>query len=183
MPQRGNVLRLPTPPQVTGSFQNHQQEMQAISDYLKQTNTILNQGLQSLQNRLNTVQQTGAAVPPNVTGLTVTGQQGCFALTWNRIVNVDGYVIIQASDAAMTQRTGRFNISDGQQCSYNIPVGNVAITAYFEVYAYQGNHYGDPSPAVKATTKTYTTSESAPPAPPLPPPPPKIVPVRSGPNL
>lgn len=183
MPTRGNTYIIPTPPTLSGSLANYQQDMQALQDHLTQMTTIVNQSLQSHQNRLNTIQQTGAVAPPTVTGLAVSGRQGLFSLTWNRIMNADGYVITQAKDSGMAQLIGRFNVSDGQQCSYQVPVGNVAVKNYFQVYAYQGSQYGSPSPAVSATTVAFTTPESAPVAPPIAPPQPLIVPVRSGPNL
>ena len=181
--RRGNVARLPQPPNVSGILQNSGQDVKALHEHLTQMTTILNQALQSLQNRMNTVQQVGASTPPNVSGLTVTGKQGLFYLTWNRIANVDGYVITQATDSSMKKLVGRYNISDGQQCTFTVPVGNVAVTNSFQIYAYQGPNYSDPSQAVTATTLTYTTAESAPPAPPIAPQQPKNVPVRSGPNL
>ena len=144
---------------------------------------ILNQGLQSLQNRVNTVQQVTAKQPPTVTGLSVTGKQGLFHLTWNRIDNTDGYVVTQATDTGMVHLVGRYHVPDGDSNSHQIPVGNVAVTHSFQVYAYQGNKYSDPSPAVTATTLTYTTPEVAPPLPPNAPRQPKKAQVRSGPNL
>lgn len=181
--RRGNVLRLPLPPAVQGSIAASGQDVKALHEHINLITTILNQGLQSLQNRVNSIQQVTAKAPSTVTGLTVTGKQGLFYLTWNRIANTDGYVVTQASDTGMMQLIGRYNVADGNSCSYQIPVGNVAVTNSFQVYAYQGQQYSDPSPAVTATTLTYTTPESAPPAPPIAPLQPKKAPVRSGPNL
>jgi hypothetical protein len=162
---------------------NHDANMKALTEHLGTMTTILNQAVQSLQNRLNTVQQVGAVAPPPVSGLAVAGKQGLFHLTWNRIKNADGYVITQASDSGMTQLVGRYTIPDGNQSVHQIPVGNVAVTNYFQVYAYQGNKYSDPSPAVKGLSVVYGSTESAPPAPPIAPLQPKIAPIRSGPNL
>jgi len=181
--RRGNVLRLPLPPPVKGSIQDAPEDVKNLHEHLNLMTTVLNQALQGLQNRVNTVQQVTAKAPPNVSSFTVTGKQGLFHLTWNRINNVDGYVITQASDTGMVQLVGRFNVSDGQQCSFQIPVGNVAVTNSFQIYAYQGNKYGDPSPIVTGTTVVYGSTESAPPAPPIAPLQPKKAPVRSGPNL
>lgn len=181
--RRGNVYRLPSPPPPKGQIGTYEADSKALHEHLTTMTTILNQALQGLQNRMNTVQQTGAKAPPPVSGLTVTGKQGSFQLTWSRMANVDGYVVVQASETAMTQLVGRYNLPDGQQCSHSIAVGNVAVTNSFQVYAYQGPKYSDPSPVATATTLTYTTSEAAPPAPPMAPQPPKISPVRSGPNL
>lgn len=180
---RGNVARLPLPPRPMGDARNAMKDVQALYEHLSLMTTILNQGLQSLQNRQNTVQQTGATVPPTVTGLTVTGKQGCFWLTWNRIKNVDGYVVVQASDTAMSQLIGRFPVPDGDSCTLSIAVGNAAVTSSFQVYAYQGKKYSEPSAVVTATTVAFGAGEAAPPTPPLAPRQPKLAPIRSGPNL
>ena len=145
--------------------------------------TLLNQSLQTMQTRLDTIQQIGAQKPPTVSGLTVTGKQGLFYLTWNRIKNADGYVVVQGTDSTMVQITNRYPVPDGDSCSYSVPVGNVVVTASFQVFAYQGPQYSEPSPAVSATTVAYGAGEAAPPRPPLAPRPVKLAPVRSGPNL
>jgi hypothetical protein len=176
-------MRLPLPPAVSGKVGDAGQDVKALHEHLVQMTDILNQGLQSLQNRMNSVQQVTAKTPPTVTGLNVTGKQGLFFLTWNRIKNTDGYVITHASDAGMVQLVGRYNIPDGNTCSHQIPVGNVAMTGSFQVYAYQGQKYSDPTPIVTATTAVYGSSEAAPPTPVIPPLQPKKAPVRSGPNL
>lgn len=181
--RRGNVLRLPMPPPLSGKITETQQDSKLVYEHLVNMTNIINQGLQSLQNRQNTVQQVTAKIPPTVTGLSVTGKQGLFFLTWNRIENTDGYVVTQASDTGMVQLIGRFHVPDGDSCSTTVSVGNVAATNSFQVYAYQGQRYSDPSPIVTATSLTYTTPEAAPPAPAIPPRQPKKFPVRSGPNL
>jgi hypothetical protein len=183
MSRRGNVARLPVPPPLSGKINNLEADTKALNEHLGTMTAILNQALQGLQNRMNTVQQIGAKTPPTVTGLTITGKQGLFHLTWNRIAHVDGYVITQASDTAMTQLIGRYNLPDGERCTFAIPVGNVAVTNSFQVYGYQGPKYSEPSPTVTATTLVYASSEAAPPAPLFSPRHPKLVPVRSGPNL
>lgn len=181
--RRGNVYRLPMPAPPKGGFQNLESDLKAMHEYLVQQTTILNQGLQIHQARLNTIQQVGAVTPPPVSGLVVTGKQGLFHLTWNRMKNVDGYVVVQASDAAMTQLVGRYNIPDANQSLHQIPVGNVAVTNYFQVYAYTGPKYSDPSPTVTGVSLVYGSAEAAPPAPPIAPLQPKLAAVRSGPNL
>ena len=183
MTRHPTVQRLPSPPPLRGGLANHDADIKAMSEHLNAMTTILNQSLPEIQNALNTVQQSGAKAPPPVSGLTVTGKQGLFHITWNRMVNVDGYVVVHASDTAMTQLVGRYNIPDGNTPVHQIPVGNVAVTGSFQVYAYQGNQYSDPSPAVTATTLAYAGMEAAPPAPPIAPQHPKIAPVRSGPTL
>jgi len=183
MARRGNVARLPLPPSVSGSFAKAGEDVKILQAHLVEMTTILNQSLQSLQNRQNTVQQTGATTPPTVTGLAVTGKQGCIYLVWKRINNVDGYVVMQATDSAMSSLVGRYNVPDGDQASFVLPIGNNASTFYFQVYAYQGPKYSDPSAIVSGTSLTYTSSEAAPPTPPIAPRHPKIAPVRSGPNL
>lgn len=181
--RKGAYDRLPSPPPLKGTIQSVPEDMKALSDHLAQMTLILNKLNQNMSQRLNTVQQTGAQTPPNVSGLTVTGKQGLFYLTWNRIKNADGYVIEQASDSGMTQLVGRYTLTDANQCLHQVPVGNVAVTNYFRVYAYQGPKMGDPSPAVSGTTVAYGSAEAAPPAPPIAPLAPKISPPRSGPNL
>lgn len=181
--RRGNVARLPLPPTVSGNIAEAGKEVKALHEHLSTMTTILNQALQSLQGRINTVQQTGAVRPPTVTALAVAGKQGLFYLTWNRITHADGYVVLQASDTGMKQIVGRYNIPDGDSCSYSVPVGNVAVTNSFQVFAYQGPKYSDPSGTVTATTAVYASAESAPSAPPIAPRQPKLAPVRSGPNL
>lgn len=178
--RRGSVYRIPVPPNIMGDFASHQQDMKAISDYFLQLHVILNPALQSMQNRLNTIQQTGATAPPAVQGLTVTGRQGAFYLTWKRIVNVDGYEIEQASDAAMTQFIGRFNVPGADTCTWSLAVGNAATTAYFRVYAYQGTQYGPPSPAVSGVTVAFGGGEAALPTPAIAPRPVLVAPLRSG---
>jgi len=158
-------------------------DIRALHGHITQATIILNQALQSLQNRINTVQQVKALTPPTVTGLAVQGKQGCFYITWNRIAHVDGYVIVQANDSQMSQVIGRFPVPDGDSCVYSLAVGNAAVTSFFQVYAYQGPKYSDPSAIVSATTSTYGAGEAAPQQPGIAPRQPKIAPVRSGPNL
>lgn len=181
MARQTNVLRLPVPPTLTSKLEPENAKM--LNEHLQNMTTILNQALQSFQNRLNTVQQTGASAPPPVSNVAVVGKQGLFHITWNRIKNADGYVIVQAADSAMKQIIGRYNIPDGQSVSHQIPVGNTAVTGSFQVYAYQGPKVGNPSNIITGTTLTYTTSEAAPTTSNTPPQPPLIAPVRSGPNL
>jgi len=178
--RRGNVFRLPSPPVLSNRFEDGPENNKLISEHLKTLNEIVNQAFTSFQGRLNTIQQVKAKTPPNVSGLTVAGKQGLFHLTWNRIENTDGYVVVQASDTSMVNLIGRYNIPDGDQVSHQIPVGNVAMTSSFQVYAYQGNQYSEPSPIVTATTSVYGSSESAPQAPPIAPRQPKKAPIRNG---
>lgn len=156
----------------------------ANPEHWNQVVKILNQNIQTLQNNVNTITQVGAKSPNPVSGVSAQGKQGMFSLTWNRMNNVDGYVILQANDAAMTQITNRYTIPDGQQCSYTIAVGNQAQTSHFQIFAYQGPRYSKPSNGVSATSVVFGTStDSAPKTPPLAPLSPLIKPVRSGPNL
>lgn len=178
--RRGNVFLLPSPPALSGDYQN---DSNLLREHLNAWHTIMNQAIQSFQGRINTVQQVNAQKPPNVTGFTVDGKQGLFSLVWNRIKNSDGYVILQASDSAMVNIIGRYHVDDGSQCSHQIVVGNVAVTSYFQIYAYQGPQYGEPSPIVASTTVVYGSVEASPTLPPIAPLPPKTYPVRSGPNL
>lgn len=172
--RQSNVQRLPLPPESAAS------DVKALHDHVVQMTVILNQAVQSLQNRVNTVQQVGAKSPPNVSGFAVEGKQGLFSLVWNRIANVDGYVVVHATDTAMKQIVGRYNIPDANQPLHQISVGNVAVTGSFQVYAYQGNKYSQPSPIITKTTAVYGSAESAPVTPPKSPLPPKLAPVRNG---
>jgi hypothetical protein len=169
--RKGNSFRLPSTMDLTDPAQ------------AKLFVGIANQALQSFQSRLDTIQQIGAKEPPVVSGFSVEGKQGLFNLTWNRIKNVDGYVVIQAADPGMLPIIGRCHIADGQQCSFKIMVGNVAVTASFQIFAYQGPKYSHHSPTVTATTLLYGAAEAAPASPPIAPQHPKVAPVRSGPNL
>ena len=126
----------------------------------------LNRILQNLGDRLDTIQQVGATAPPPVTGLTVTGKQGVICLTWQRIQNVDGYIILGAAESTMSQIVLRFNVPDSDTCTYSHPVGNVAVQYYFTVSAYQGNLVGQPSNTIAATSVAYTSVGTAPPIPP-----------------
>lgn len=181
--RKGNTYRLPPPPTVKGTPESAPDDVKALQTHIATITDVLNQSLQTMQTRIDTVQQIGAKKPPTVTGLTVTGKQGLFHLTWNRQDNVDGYVVVQGTDSTMQQITNRYHVSDGDAAQLQIPVGNVAVAANFQVYAHQGPMYSDPTTAAGGTTLMYTTSESAPPAPPIAPRPPKLAPVRSGPNL
>jgi hypothetical protein len=181
--RRGNVFRLPLPPTVGGTLASSGQDVKILQEHIVQMTNISNQAFQSLQNRQNTVQQVTAKQPPTVTGFSVTGKQGLFFLTWNRISHVDGYVITQAQDSGMVQLINRFNLPDGDTVAYSIPIGNVAATNSFQVYAYQGPKMSDPSNIVTATSLAYTTPEAAPPLPGIAPRHPKKVPPRVGPNL
>lgn len=181
MARQTNIFRLPVPPTLMSKLEPDNATI--LNKHLQEMTVILNQALQSFQNRLNTIQQTGKNNVPNVQGFTVTGKQGLFYLSWKRIKNVDGYVIMQAADSQMKQLTNRYHISDGQQVSFQVAVGNVVVTSSFQIYAYQGPNYGSPSNIVTATTSAYGAGESAPPTPPIAPQPPLLAPVRSGPNL
>jgi hypothetical protein len=127
----------------------------------------LNRILSEIHQRLGTVQQTGVPQPPAVQGLTAAGQQGCHYITWQRQVNVDGYIIIASTDNAQSKIYYRTTIPDGDAVSFSFPVGNVAQTLYWSVSAYRGNRMGVQSSIISSTSKTFTTSESAPAAAPL----------------
>jgi len=181
MARQSTILRLPVPPVLNSKFDP--ELARQLNEHLNTMTTILNQALQGTQNRLATVQQTGAIAPPIVSNFTATGKQGLFHLTWNRIKNADGYVIMHASDMGMKNVIGRYHVPDGQSVSHQIPVGNVATTGYFQMYAYQGPQYSKPSAVVSATTSVYGSAEAAPVTSKTAPQNPLVSPVRSGPNL
>lgn len=122
----------------------------------------LNKILQNLGDRLDTVQQMGAITPTAPQGVAVTGQQGLLNVVWNRIQNVDGYVICWSANKGMVPLLGRYTIHDSEAGNYRLPVGNVAVTYFFTVSAFQGNKMSSPSNATSGTSVAFTTSAAAP---------------------
>lgn len=122
----------------------------------------LNKILQNLGDRLDTVQQIGANKPSTPQGVVVEGKQGLFNVVWNRIQNVDGYIVTWSTAAGMVPLLGRYTLHDSDAANYRLPVGNVAVTYFFTVSAFTGNKVSSPSNAVSASTIAYTTSGSAP---------------------
>ena len=122
---------------------------------------LLNQILQNVEQRLDTVQQVGVSAPPSVTGVSATGKQGSIWLTWQRIQNVDGYMIVGATDSAMSAKVMQFNAPHSDTCTYAIPIGNSATQYFFTVSAYRGNVVGLPSVTVSATSVVFSTSTEA----------------------
>lgn len=127
---------------------------------------LLNRILVQAQQRLDTIQSIGATQPKAPQTVTATGRQGCIWLTWQRVVNADGYTVIVASESTMTKLVGRHSLPDSDSCTYQLPVGNVASQFWFQVFSYRGNQLSPPSPTVTATSATYGAGESAPPTPP-----------------
>lgn len=122
--------------------------------------------LVEIQQRLDTVQQIGTKTPPAPTSPVATGKQGCIWLTWQRIANVDGYIVLSGSESTMTKLVGRHNLPDSESCTFQLPVGNSATQYFFQVFAYRGNQISPPSPTVNATSIAFGSGESAPPNPP-----------------
>ena len=140
----------------------------------------LNNILAETQNRLDTVQQVGAKKPPTPIGPSAQGRQGLIWLTWNRVVNVDGYSVVVATSADMSKVLHRVDIPGSETCVYQMPVGNNAFQAWFQVYSYRGKLYSTPSNIVTATSVAFGAGEGAPPAPPVDPRNPLKAPLRSG---
>lgn len=122
----------------------------------------LNKLLQNMGDRLDTIQQIGAKAPPAPLNLTVTGKQGLIAVTWSRIVNVDGYVVCWSIFQNMLPIAGRTTLHDSDSCDFRLPVGNAVAAYYFTVSAFVGNQMSSPSNAVQAASLAYTTVGSAP---------------------
>lgn len=122
----------------------------------------LNKLLQNLGDRLDTVQQIGATAPPAPLNLAAVGKQGLFAVTWNRIENVDGYVLCWSANSTMVPIAGRATLHDSDSCDFRLPVGNCVAAYFFTVSAFIGNQVSSPSNAVQASTIAYTTVGSAP---------------------
>jgi hypothetical protein len=152
-------------------------------DEVRQHIALLNQVIQNFSNRLDTIQQVGAVAPSAPLNVVAEGKQGYIGLTWNRIVNVDGYTVIWALDSKMSQLVGRISLPDGETCSYRLPTGNSATTYYFQVSAYKGNQISLPSVTVTATSVAYTTTGTPAANPPQAPRAPQVVGIRNGTTL
>lgn len=126
----------------------------------------LNKILLEIGQRLDTVQQTGGSKPVAPQNLTATGKQGCIWVTWNRVVGVDGYLLMVATESTMTKNVGRYNLPDSEQCAFQLPTGNSATKYYFQAYSYRGPQQSQPSPVANATSVAYGAGEAAPPNPP-----------------
>jgi hypothetical protein len=143
----------------------------------------LNRVLVEVQNRLDTIQQVGAKVPATPLSPSASGRQGLIWLTWNRVTNVDGYTVVVATAADMSKVLHRVDIPGSETCVYQMPVGNNAFQAWFQVYSYRGTKYSTPSNIVTATSVAFGAGEGAPPAPPVDPRNPLQVPLRNGTTL
>lgn len=141
----------------------------------------LNRILVEVQQRLDTVQSIGASAPAAPQTVTATGKQGAIWLTWQRIANADGYIVIVSNESTVTKLIGRHNLPDSESCTFHLPVGNVAVQYYFQVFSYRGNQVSPPSPTVTATSVVYGAGEAAPPTPPQDPRNPKIAGLSGGP--
>lgn len=143
----------------------------------------LNRVLTEIKHRLDTIQQVGAQKPATPISPAATGRQGLVWVTWNRVVNVDGYSIVVATSSDMSKILHRVDIPGSETCVYQMPVGNNVSTYYFQVYSYRGTKYSTPSNIVSAASVAFTTPEAAPPAPPVDPRNPLKAPLRNGTTL
>src|SRR5215831_16878237 len=121
----------------------------------------LNRTLIEIQQRLDTIQSIGARVPIAPQTVTATGKQGVIWLTWRRVKNADGYILVYGTDSTMVKILGRRVLADSETCDYQLPVGNVAVTYYFRIYTYRGNQVSDPSPTASAASVSFGAGEAA----------------------
>lgn len=140
----------------------------------------LNRILVEIQQRLDIIQQVGAKKPVTPLSPKATGRQGLIWVTWNRVVNVDGYCVVVSTASDMSKVLHRQDIPGSETCTYQFPVGNNASTYYFQIYSYRGKLYSTPSNVVSAASLAFTTAEAAPPAPPVDPRNPLKAPLRNG---
>lgn len=140
----------------------------------------LNRVLVEIQQRLDIIQQVGAKKPVTPLSPTATGRQGLIWVTWNRVVNVDGYCVVVSTASDMSKVLHRQDIPGSETCTYQFPVGNNASTYYFQIYSYRGKLYSTPSNVVSAASVAYGAGEVAPPAPPVDPRNPLKAPLRNG---
>ena len=143
----------------------------------------LNRVLTEIKHRLDTIQQVGATKPTTPRSPSATGRQGLIWLTWNRVVNVDGYSVVVSTASDMSKILHRQDIPGSETCTYQFPVGNNSATYYFQIYSYRGTQYSTPSNIVSGTSAAYGAGEAAPPAPPVDPRNPLRAPLRNGTTL
>lgn len=140
----------------------------------------LNRVLVEIQQRLDVIQQVGAKKPATPLSPSATGRQGLIWVTWNRVVNVDGYCVVVATASDMSKVLHRQDIPGSETCTFQFTVGNNVATYYFQVYSYRGQFYSTPSNVVSGTSVAFGAGEGAPPAPPVDPRNPLIAPLRNG---
>jgi hypothetical protein len=143
---------------------------------------LLNRNFVEIQQRLDTIQSIGATAPKAPQTITATGKQGCIWLTWQRVVNADGYIVAAGSESTMSKLVSRNTLPDSESCTYQLPVGNVASQFWFQVFSYRGNQISPPSPTVNATSVAFGAGEAAPPTPPNDPRSPLRAGITGGPN-
>jgi hypothetical protein len=143
----------------------------------------LNRILVELGQRLDTIQQVGTKQPATPLSPSATGRQGLIWVTWNRVVDVDGYCIVVSTSSDMSKILHRQDIPGSETCTYQFPVGNNAATYYFQVYAHRGKIYSTPSNIVGTASVAFGAGEGAPPAPPVDPRNPLRAPLRNGTTL
>ena len=140
----------------------------------------LNRVLVEIQQRLDIIQQVGAKKPATPLSPTATGRQGLIWVTWNRVVNVDGYCLVVSTVSDMSKILHRQDIPGSETCTFQFPVGNNVSTYYFQIYSYRGQFYSTPSNIVSAASVAFGAGETTPPAPPVDPRNPLRAPLRNG---
>ena len=125
----------------------------------------VNQNFLKLLNRLDRLERVAVRKPPGVNGLTAQGRQGAFHITWKKIIGVDGYVLVMASDTAAQQITHRWEITGHETVAWTVPWANVASLRYFQIWSVRAGLHSIPSTIVSATSVAFGAGETAPTAP------------------
>ena len=63
MSRQSTIQRVPSLPALRGGLANHDADVKMLHGHLEMMTTLLNQAVQSLENRVNTIQQVGAVQP------------------------------------------------------------------------------------------------------------------------
>jgi hypothetical protein len=80
------------------------------------------------------------AMPPQTPkNVTATGKEGYILIQWNPNPDNDGYEIAVSSDRDMAAPDqGYYTVSGGSSSRFSYPTGNVVLTRFFAVRAFQG---------------------------------------------
>ncbi len=140
----------------------------------------INEALLSLQKQIDGLSRAAAKKPPIVQGIAAEGRQGSLHVTWKKVLNTDGYLLLMYSDSAGTTIVQRTAIPDPETVYWETAMGNSATTRYFRIHAVNGQQVSDPSKLVSATSVAFGAGESAPTPPPAPSEPPGDVPPEFG---
>lgn len=130
----------------------------------------INQALSAISDRIDEMNVPNATIEGNAEPLVVEGKQGLFHLTWTRVINVSGYIVGMFTDSAGSTQIGSWTLMGASTVQFQVPVGNVSITRYFQVTPFLqrasgGLKLGRPTSIVAGTSAAYGAGESAPAAP------------------